>query len=73
LLAEGLDCVRGQEPVSALGDHHRVEHDVGRSVPLQRVGDRAHHVCVAEHADLDGVDTDVGEQRLQLLGDDLAR
>jgi hypothetical protein len=59
---------------SPLVRHHDgvADHRASRAVG-ERGGDRAHHVRRAEHAQLGGVHHDVGEQRRQLLGDELRR
>ncbi len=58
-----------EQPVAALGDHHRIDDDV-RQVEL---GDcRGHGLDdggVGEHADLDGVGADVAGHRLDLRRD----
>ena len=45
-----------QQAVAALGDHHGVEHDVGRPPGDEALGHGGHRPRAAEHADLDRID-----------------
>ena len=60
-LAQGADRLAAQQAVAALGDHHRIEHDARRTPALQAVGHGRDGLRRAEHADLDRVDLEVGE------------
>lgn len=58
---------------AALGDHHRIHHDRRVTGQRQRLDDRVDRRRGAEHADLDGVDPDVGGDGRHLGDDDLRR
>ena len=60
-----------QQAMTRAGDHDRVEDDDGGRVLAQRLADEGDGRCVAEHADLDGVDGDVPEDRVELLTDEV--
>jgi hypothetical protein len=65
-LAQTLHRRVGQQRGATLGHHHRVDHQHRRAPATQAVGDRSHHVGAAEHAELDGIDADVGEHGVDL-------
>src|SRR5665647_2850650 len=60
-----------EEAVTAGGDHDRVEDDKVVGVVAKEVSDGADDGGVGEHADLDCVEADIGDQGLELLGDEL--
>ena len=65
----GLDCVDGlglEEPVSALGDHHRIDDNVGQVELGDCSGYGLDDGGAGEHADLDGVGADIRGHRLDL-------
>jgi hypothetical protein len=72
-LAQQGDRVGGQQVVAALGDHHRVEHQMRQPAAAQAIGHGADDAGVAEHADLRRSDGDVGEQRVDLQADEVDR
>jgi len=55
-----------EQAVAALGDHHRVEHDVARAPAPQALGDGADQLGGIEHADLDRIGPDVLEHGVDL-------
>jgi len=66
-----LDGIVVEEAVTAGGDHDRVEDDKVVGVVAKEVPDGADDGGVGEHADLDCVEADIGDQGLELLGDEL--
>ena len=62
-----------EQPRAALGDHHGVEDDGRLRNQAERGGDGPDRLGRAEHADLDGVDADVGGDGAHLLRDGLRR
>ena len=73
---EGLQGGLGrflQEPVTAGGDHHRVQDHDGGAHLFQPAADGVDHGGVAEHADLDGVDADVVADGVQLRREERRR
>ena len=65
--------VVAQEFVAAFGHHDRIENDVAGPVGRQAVGHRFNDVGGVEHADFDGVGADVGQDRVDLGGDEVRR
>ncbi len=70
---DGQFGVRIQQPVTAGGNHHRVEDHVLRTMLGQPPRHHGHVGRVAEHPDLDRVDHDVVADRGELLGQELRR
>src|SRR5699024_10887300 len=60
-----------QAPITALGDHHRVHHHVRQLVPVDRLGDGLGDLGGGEHSDLDRVHARVGQERVELVRDEL--
>src|SRR5699024_885160 len=58
-------------PITALGDHHRVHHHVRQLVPVDRLGDGLGDLGGGEHSDLDRVHARVGQERVELVRDEL--
>lgn len=70
------DGVLGQQARAGFGEHHRIDDDgdfVERIEILQHRGDRRHGGGVAQHARLDAVHADIGDDRLDLGTDELRR
>jgi hypothetical protein len=61
-----------EKPHTALGDHHRVEHDRRVRDEFERPADSLDGRRRAEHADLHGIHADVLGDRANLLDNDLA-
>jgi len=61
-----LDRIVVEQPVTAGGDHHRVEDHKIMGVAAQEVPDGTDDAGVGQHPDLDGVETDIGDQGLEL-------
>ena len=55
------------------GDHHRVQDDRRVGDEIERLLDRVDRGLVTQHADLDGVDADVGRERAHLRDDHVRR
>ena len=56
-----------QQAVAALGDHHRVEDDVGRPPRGETLGHGRDDLDAAEHPELDRIDPQVAEHGVHLL------
>ena len=56
----------GNQAIATGGHHHRVEHHVVQLVMVNRPGHHLDDVRRMQHADLDGVDANVIQHRLQL-------
>ena len=61
------------QPVAARRHHDRVEHDAALPPAVEPAGDRRDDVRRAEHADLHRIDVEVGEDRVDLGGDEIRR
>jgi len=71
-VTHGLNGIVGEQPITARGDHHRVKNNIVDMVLVeQEVPDGTDDACIGKHADLDGVEAHIGNQRLKLLGDEL--
>ena len=64
------DGILIQKLSTAFGDHHRVQHDGNLQVVTQTVGDHASDVAGGDHADLHRMHCHIGEDGLDLLGDE---
>ena len=73
IAAQGSDAPRRQQPVAGGRDHHRIEHDVLRVVAREAFGDGLDRRHLRQHADLDRVDVEIGEHRIDLRGDEIRR
>ena len=68
--AQGGDGVGGEQVVSALGDHDGIDDEAGDAVAAEGGGDGRDDFRGAQHPEFDGVDADVGEERVELLRDE---
>ncbi len=62
-----------EQVIAALGDHHRIDDEVGQLERLDRGGHRLDDRRVGQHAGLDRVAAEVGDHRLDLRGDEIIR
>ena len=69
--AQGVDRFFVEQVIAALGDHHRIDDEVGQLERLDRGGHRLDDRRVGEHAGLDRVAAEVGDHRLDLRGDEI--
>ena len=60
-----------EQPVAALGDHHRIDDQVREAEASDRGGHRLDDRGVRQHAGLDRVGADVADNRLDLRGDEI--
>ena len=73
LAPDRLDRIGLEQAVAALGDHHRIDDDVGQVELGDRRGHRFDDRGVGEHADLDGAEAEVGGDRFDLRRDQVGR
>ena len=62
---------RGDQPVAAGGHHHGVQHHVAQLVSADGIGHHLHHFGRGQHADLDGICTNVLHHGVDLPAQDV--
>ena len=73
LAHQHLHGLAGNQPVTAGGHHHGVEHHVAELVMVDGPGHHLHDGRCVQHADLDGIDANVFHHRLDLRLQKLSR
>ncbi len=66
-----FDRVRGEQPIARRRDHHGIEHDVPRRPSRQPCSNGVDHGRLRHHPDLDGLDVEIAEHRVDLRGHEL--
>ena len=64
------DRVFAQQMMTALCHHHRIEDDVAHAVMSQPIRDRRRDLRGRHHADLHRINAHIGEDRVDLFGDE---
>ena len=72
-IADEMDSFLSEQSVSALGNHYWINHQVSDPVAPDCCGHRFHDLAGRQHAGFDRVGSDIGDNGVDLRGDDVSR
>ena len=67
--AEFVDCPNLQETIATLGDHHRIDDEIGDSPGFEPIGDGRDNRGTGEHPRFRGACADIFQNRIDMLDD----